>query len=184
MLRDNPKISIHRNAARLPDTMFESGWLPHPTDYRQSIDVPAVSGLLPKEKALLAEINSSDRGRILLLAETAAVRARLVNILRSDAKSAARLDRHKRDRPCARSQRLPRMKTDIVVASPTCLLGLPLSEFRTIISFEVRWYFGIQTMLYRAPNISRVIHMVYGSSHQRSALLTEIALHPLTVEIA
>lgn len=176
MLGDNPTLSLYAEATRLPDRMFSESWLMHPTDFRQSRGTPKIDGLLPKEKALFRELDRAAPGRKLVLAETQNVRDRLVFTLRERGHSVAKADRHTDDPACDCAERVAHMKADIIVASPYCMLVAQLDEFTTMISFEFGWAGGIRSLTRRAASLVRYVHLVYGDSQQKRALLTELEL--------
>lgn len=174
MLRENPTLSLYCSVARLPDRMFSESRLIHPTDFRQSRETPKIDGLLPKEKALFRELDRAAPGRKLVLAETQNVRDRLVFTLRERGYSVAKADLHTEDPACDCAERIPRMKADVIVASPYCMLSARLDEFTTMISFEFIWAGGIKSLTRKAATLARYVHLVYGDSQQNRALLTDL----------
>ena len=173
MLGDNPTLASHSRATGLPDRMFSESWLIHPTDFRQSRGTPKIDELLPKEKALFRELDRAAPGRKLVLAETPDIRDRLVFKLRERGHSAAKADRHSDNPACDCAERIAHMKADVIVASPYCMLVAPLDEFTTMISFEFGWAGGIRSLTRRATALVKYIHLVYGDSQYKRALLTE-----------
>ena len=174
MLGECPTLSLYHNVAQIPDHMFSESWLMHPTDFRQSRGTPKIVGLLPKEKALLRELDRAAPGRKLVLAETQEVRDRLVFKLRERRHSVAKADLHTDDPACNCAERIAHMKADVIVASPYCILAAHLDEFTTMISFEFGWAGGITSLTRKAAALVRYVHLVYGDSQQKRALLTDL----------